>query len=103
MTFHLNTGERRGEALLVKLERPLWYQGNYCEHLIATPAPGGDGLEKLGANGGLACNFVSISPQGARSSAPFDLTWWRGWGTLRGVLEAAWLDPPQDEQRGSVD
>jgi hypothetical protein len=98
-----NTGERRGEALLVKLERALWYQGNYCEHLIATPAPGGDGLEKLGANGGLACNFVSISPQGARSSAPFDLTWWRGWGTLRGVLEAAWLDPPRDEQRGSVD
>jgi hypothetical protein len=80
-----------GGALLVRLEKPLWFQGNFCEHLIATPAAGGN-LEKLEPSESLNCRFVSISPQGARSASPFDLTWWRGWGALRGVIQAAWLE-----------
>ena len=89
-------------ALLVRLEKPLWFQGNFCEHLIATPAPGGEKLEGLAPNGKLNCRFVSISPQGARSASPFDLTWWRGWGALRGVIQAAWLEGSASQRGPSL-
>lgn len=82
-------GEKRGGALLVRLLTPLWYQGNVCEHLIATPRSGSDGFRGLGRRETIQCGFVSISPQGAKSASPFDLTWWRGWGTLLGTLDAS--------------
>lgn len=91
-----------GGALLVRLEKPLWFQGNFCEHLIATPSAGGEKLDKLEPSGSLSCRFVSISPQGARSASPFDLTWWRGWGTLAGVIQAAWLEGPASQRGPSL-
>src|SRR5262245_57592717 len=54
-----------GKALLVKLVTPLWFEGNACEHLIATPRSAADDLSKLGGDRSVNCSFVSISPRGA--------------------------------------
>ena len=84
----------RGGALLVRLVEPIAYQGNVCEYLIATPRSQEEDLEKLNRDEGVSCGFVSISPQGAKSTAPFDLTWWRGWGTLLGVIHSVQAGEP---------
>ena len=78
-----------GSGLLVRLVKPLWFQGNVCEYMIATPRTAGDDFARITRSEGLTCGFVSISPRGAKSTTPFGLTWWRGWGTLLGVVHMA--------------
>jgi hypothetical protein len=83
-----------GRALLLRLPTPLWFEGNVCEHLIAAPRSADGGLDKLGGGESIPCSFVSISPQGAKSPRPFDLSWWNGWGALSGVIQAAPREAP---------
>jgi hypothetical protein len=83
-----------GRALLVRLLTPLWYEGHVCEHLIATPRSADDDPARLYDEESIRCRFVSISSRGAGSGKPFDLSWWRGWGALRGVIQAASADRP---------
>lgn len=89
-----NHDSRGPRGLLVRLAKPLWYQGNVCEYMIATPRASGDDLGKLARNEGVSCGFVSISPRGAKSTTPFDLTWWRGWGALLGVVHTVHTGDP---------
>ncbi len=75
-------------VILVRLSRPLLYEGSPCEYFVAAPRWFGDDLRAISLEQSVNCSFIMTSEQGARSKDPFDLAWWRSGAPLVGSLLA---------------
>jgi hypothetical protein len=75
-------------VILLRLSRPLLYEGSACEYFVAAPRWFGDDLRNISPEQGVNCSFMRTSEHGARSKDPFDLAWWRSGSPLVGSLRA---------------
>lgn len=74
--------------ILVRLSRPLLYEGSTWEYLIAAPRWFGDDLRAISLEQSVNCSFIRTSEKSAGSKDPFDLAWWRSSVPLVGSLRA---------------
>lgn len=65
-------------AALVKLDRPLLFDGVQCEFFVAQSRLASDFIEAIATGATVGCGLTCIPPERAYSSDPLDLSWWRG-------------------------
>ena len=83
-----NRSEKRAAAL-VKLDKPLLFEGVTCEFFVAQPRLKNQSIETITTGGSVECGLTCISTERARSANPLDLNWWRGGVGLTGSLSKA--------------
>lgn len=74
-------------AALIRLDKPLVYQGEVFEFLIASPRLSGSHVADLLVGRRVGCALANISADKATSGRPFDLKDWQG-GGLDASIEA---------------
>ena len=74
-------------AVLIKLTHPFSSREVLCEYFVATPRLDGDSVSDLLAGRSVFCALTRVSSEQALSSAPFDLSRWRGGVALIGSVE----------------
>ena len=83
-----NRSEKRAAAL-VKLDKPLLFEGVTCEFFVAQPRLKNQSIETITSGAPVECGLTCISTERARSADPLDLSWWRGGVGLTGSLSKA--------------
>jgi hypothetical protein len=76
------------DAILLRLETPLVYEGITCEYFIASPRLDGGDIKALARGTEVDCTLTRIPADRAMSANPFDLSWWRGGIGLVGSLRS---------------
>ena len=78
---------KAGEAILVQLSNPFVFNDIRYEYLQGSPRHEGKYLADLSlAKRELFCSFVRVSITQVEAGKRFDLSWWRGGGSLIGNL-----------------
>ena len=83
-----NRSEKRAAAL-VRLDKPLFFEGVICEFFVAQPRLKDQSIETITTGASVECGLTCISTERARSANPLDLSWWRGGVGLTGSLGRA--------------
>jgi hypothetical protein len=65
-------------AFLLELSLPLKHQTSEYRYFIATPRHEGVTFDRLLSGATVGSNLTGIPEDRARSTNPFDLSWWRG-------------------------
>lgn len=84
-----NSWKSESEALLVRLDGPLAFQGVPCEYFVASPRHATATIASLGSGAEVSCGLTRVSAEAANSPDPFDLSRWRGVVALLATLRTA--------------
>jgi len=68
----------RPTEILLSLLKTVMYKGVECRFFVGTPALEREHLEDIARGLAVECALTQIPEDRARSSDPFDLSWWRG-------------------------
>jgi hypothetical protein len=76
-----------GASILIRLKRPIRHEGVEREYFVAATRHEGDNLLDLLSGKATICNLTAVPEAQARSTAPLDLTAWRGGLALVATLK----------------
>jgi len=68
------------QKLLLELDEPLINRSTTYRHVVASPRLRKDSIDLLVSGGILGCTVTWVPDEKYNSSAPTDLSWWRGGG-----------------------
>jgi len=84
--FHLSLVRKGENEILVRADNELLIKGVLFELFVISPRYEDGSFEGLNSGDVVHCNATGIPPNRAGKADLFDLSWWRGGGTLIGTL-----------------
>lgn len=83
---NVGANKRSECVILIRLDNPLTFDGENCEYFVATPRLENDDIANIKKGLLFHCNLTRIPEERAKSSNPFDLSWWWGGVSLIGDI-----------------
>ena len=85
-SFEVTVVQTKGDALFVRANEDILIGSSKYDAFICSPRLEGDSIKQLKSKNDLWCSSTALPKDKVNINDPFDLSWWRGGGTLIGSL-----------------